>query len=261
MANTHKAAVLKQVDAELRAELRAQRKAIAAYLATVKRRRAGAVAKAREQCRRSRERANARAREVRAAASREARAIQEAARRSCKAGVKRARKTGTREQSDLERARKLAILDERVATTKRGAKSTPRSTRRERASESDDEVAGNVESSLEPVWRAVARQFKPKPRLSRTEQFLQWVEENPDEVLALQHPDVGDVVKEAEAELARLDKALKKGRLGPKDWQALGTSPAELEAVGLRPDDPDDVAAFLAGYAQHWTELAADVPF
>ena len=112
------------------------------------------------------------------------------------------------------------------------------------------------------MWRAVRAQFKPNARKSLTEQFLEWVEENPDEVLALQDPAADRLVKEAEAESRALSKVLRSRRkLRAEDWERIGASPDELVAVGLNPDDPDDVLAFVGGYTQHWADKAAAVPF
>jgi hypothetical protein len=48
--------------------------------------------------------------------------------------------------------------------------------------ESDDEVRQNIDPELLPVWERVKRQIKGTPKISRTEAFLQYIEENPNEV-------------------------------------------------------------------------------
>jgi len=72
-----------------------------------------------------------------------------------------------------------------------------RSSSAERRQESDDEVVRNLPASLVGVFNKVRRQVKGGPRTTRTEAFLQWVEENPGEVYALQGA-------QAERDLARL---------------------------------------------------------
>ena len=48
--------------------------------------------------------------------------------------------------------------------------------------ESDDKVRGNIPPELVPVFEKVKRQIKGSARISRTEAFLQYVEESPDDV-------------------------------------------------------------------------------
>ncbi len=54
--------------------------------------------------------------------------------------------------------------------------------RREAQAESDDAVEHELEPALVPVWRKMKRHFPGSPKMSRAEQFLHWVGENPDEV-------------------------------------------------------------------------------
>lgn len=48
--------------------------------------------------------------------------------------------------------------------------------------ESDDRVMHNIPAELQPVWEKVKAGIKGTPHKSRTEAFLEWVEENPSEV-------------------------------------------------------------------------------
>lgn len=87
-----------------------------------------------------------------------------------------------------------------------GKKPPERSTARERAQEDDDAVRNNLPPELVPVFEKHRRSFKGSPRRSRTEQFLEWAEENPDEVLAVQQAEADAALKEllsTERELAR----------------------------------------------------------
>ena len=68
----------------------------------------------------------------------------------------------------------------------RERKASVRSTARERRSEDDDSVRANLPIDLVPVFDKVRRVIKGGPRKSRTEAFLQWAEENPEEVLSMQ---------------------------------------------------------------------------
>lgn len=48
--------------------------------------------------------------------------------------------------------------------------------------ESDDEVRSNIDPELYPVWDKVKRSIKGTPNMSRTEAFLQYIHDAPDEV-------------------------------------------------------------------------------
>lgn len=72
-----------------------------------------------------------------------------------------------------------------------------RATLRERRAESDDEVRANIPRAMVGVFDSVRRYVKPTARMSRTEAFLQWAEENAGEVYAIQ-------AQQAERDLARL---------------------------------------------------------
>lgn len=52
--------------------------------------------------------------------------------------------------------------------------------------QSDDAVRANIPAELVRVFEKVKRGVRGSPHMSRTEAFLHWVEENPDEVLAIQ---------------------------------------------------------------------------
>lgn len=58
-----------------------------------------------------------------------------------------------------------------------------RTSRAERRSESDGAVVANIPEELIALWGRVKRKIKGSDRRSRTEEFLQYVEENPDEVI------------------------------------------------------------------------------
>jgi hypothetical protein len=93
------------------------------------------------------------------------------------------------------------------------------SSAKERREETADEVTHNLPPELVPVFRRVERSIHGSPRRSRTEAFLEWAEENPDEVHAIVYEqaerDVARLIAEHEATGARLAKA-KRGR-GYKD--------------------------------------------
>jgi hypothetical protein len=60
--------------------------------------------------------------------------------------------------------------------------SRARTTAVERRGESDDEVRANISPELLPAFERIKRHIKATPLMSRTEAFLHWAEEHPDEV-------------------------------------------------------------------------------
>jgi len=48
----------------------------------------------------------------------------------------------------------------------------------EKSRESDDEVRGNIDAELWPVWEKIRAKIRPGVRSSRTETFLQWVHDH-----------------------------------------------------------------------------------
>lgn len=109
--------------------------------------------------------------------------------------------------ADVTIARALAELeDERrhQATMKRSARAqkaraTKRASKRERRAESDDAVRHNLPPELVPVFDEVRRDIKASAHRSRTESFLEWVEDNEGEVLRMQADSAAD---DAEREIA-----------------------------------------------------------
>ena len=109
-------------------------------------------------------------------------------------------KAAAKEQGhELERRAKRTLRDERVfqrQIRRAGKKPPERTTARERAQEDDDAVRNNLPPELGPVFDKHRRSFKGSPRRSRTEAFLEWAEENPDEVLAVQQGEADRELKE-----------------------------------------------------------------
>lgn len=176
-----------------RAKLKKLRAAI--ELAQVNKR--AALTAARDQCRAARlelkERLKLQREEMRDLHRRKRRQVQTA----CETGRTGARELGRLEQADAQRKlREETRLQRQVRDAdKRGLRL--RSTARERLQEDDDAVRSNLPAELVPVFDQVRRKIKGGPRKSRTEAFLEWAEENPGEIVAMQQAD-------ADAYLAKL---------------------------------------------------------
>lgn len=75
----------------------------------------------------------------------------------------------------------------------------PKRWAQERASESDDEVRGNINQELVPLFEKIKRHIKGSDRMSRTEAFLHYAEEHPDEILLSIEDHTDRLVRELEA--------------------------------------------------------------
>jgi len=91
---------------------------------------------------------------------------------------------------------------------------TRRTTARERGQESDDEVRSNLDPELVPVFNKIRKHIKGSPRKSRTEAFLQWVEENTGDVFAIMQHNADRELAKLLAEEERAHRELKRARGG-----------------------------------------------
>jgi hypothetical protein len=107
----------------------------------------------------------------------------------------------------------------------RGGRVSAAQARREAREESDDEVRRNLPAELVPVFDKVRNVIRPEPRRSRTESFLEWVEDNPDEAHAIIYGEVDREVARMVAEQEAIERR-RGGGYGPESsLEALGGSP------------------------------------
>jgi len=124
---------------------------------------------------------------------------------ACETGKVRAKREGL----ELEQGAKRTLKEERLYQRRIRDAGKPvkgRSTARERSQEDDDAVRSNLPAALVPVFDAVRKQIKGNARRTRTEAFLEWAEENPDEILAVQQAEADQYLKQllkAQRELGR----------------------------------------------------------
>lgn len=89
-----------------------------------------------------------------------------------------------------------------------------RTTYKERAQESDDAVKSNLPRELVPVFERVRRHIKGSRTRTRTEAFLEWAEEHPEDVIAYQGDEtdreVARLVREHEAAQRELARHMRK---------------------------------------------------
>ena len=195
---------LREKDREALAALRAR-------IDTAKAERRQMVRAARETCRTAllsvRERQAAERRRL----TLEHQAERERGRVACVTGKADAKEQG----HELERTAKRTLREERTfqrQIRRAGKKPPERSTARERAQEDDDAVRNNLPAELVPVFDKHRRSFKGSPRRSRTEQFLEWAEENPDEVLAVQQAEADEALRELLREERQLGRSVRSRR-------------------------------------------------
>jgi len=146
------------------------------------------------------------------------RKAREKLRNVCGARRERARREGT----EVVNARAREINEERhLDKLQRTAGKRPaskglkpigrvRNAARERESESDDEVRRDIPPELVGVFNKVRRNIKGSDRRSRSEAFLEWAEENPAEIYAMQE-------QEAAREIKRLVKEYQREAAGRGD--------------------------------------------
>ncbi len=184
---------------ELADHLRAKdRAALGLLRAQIKHARVDRVAMlmgAREQCRTARGALKQRQALERTDLTQRHRFEREDAKTACEAGKDSARTKG----AELERGAKRTLKEERIYQRRiREAGKAPkkRVTSRERSQEDDDAVRSNLPADLVPVFDAVRKQIKGTPKRTRTEAFLEWAEENPDEILSVQQAEAEKYLKD-----------------------------------------------------------------
>jgi hypothetical protein len=181
---------LKEQDRAKLAELRAR-------IATAKVSKRAALTAARQQCRSARLDLRDRLKLEREQLRDEHRVRRTRGRTECETGKQTARELGRLGQAAAQQTlREERRLQRDVAAADARGRRV-RSTARERRQEDDDAVRANLPADLVPVFELVKKKIKAGPRRSRTEAFLEWAEENPGEIVAVQQA-------QAEADLAKL---------------------------------------------------------
>ena len=170
-------------------------------------RRKEALLAAKERCRSERLAARERARTLRLRALQELKEAVEAeraaARQTCSVKIGEARAI----RDDIERARAKHAAEREYqrdlrrieAANRQRRKEHPHATHIERRAESDDEVRSNLPADMISLFDRVRRGIKASPRMSRTEAFLKYAEENPDELLGMVDDQVDALVHEFES--------------------------------------------------------------
>ena len=196
-----------------------------------------ALREARLACRHGRREVRAKVREMKTRALAELRAAiaaeREAAKSECRAGLSYAKDLGSKHESArhaLKAERQYRAEMRRIERGNRERRReivAPRGARaRELRSESDDTVRGNIPPELVPLFESVRTQIKAGDRMTRTEAFLHYAEEHPDEVLRSIEDKSDAMLRELEAqERAARRRPLARGRRRVVRVQSLAEAP------------------------------------
>lgn len=140
----------------------------------------------------------------------EAARMRTAARNQCQARKYRLRSAG--ERAIARRAAELAAEAKLQAQIRRADSRAlrQRTTYKERAQESDDAVRSNLPRELRAVFDKVRRGIKGSRHRTRTEEFLEWAQEHPEDVLQYQGDDSDREVARLIAEREQYEKQLRK---------------------------------------------------
>lgn len=155
-----------------------------------------------ESCQRTRARASAEVRELREREreriNAKADAIRGNARSKCRKRRERVREllAESRQLAREERDEKIRVArqiraDQRRQDRRLAAK-TSRRAKKEARRESDDEVEHNIDPELVPVWRQIKGDMRSTAKMSRTEAFMHWVQENEGEMWAMREDAIAD---------------------------------------------------------------------
>jgi len=136
------------------------------------------------------------------------RKAREKLRNVCGARRERARREGTevvnaraREMHEERHFDKLQRSAGKRSTTKPIGR--VRNAARERESESDDAVRRDIPPELVSVFNRVRRSIKGSDHRTRSEAFLEWAEENPGEIYAMQEQEAAREIKRLVKEYER----------------------------------------------------------
>lgn len=185
-------------------------------ISAARERRDRALARTKLSCAKARTKVRDKIREYRSAEFRrinaEVRRMRTAARNQCQARKHRVRSSAgvAIARRRLEREAE-AKLQGRLRRADRHAL-RQRNTYKERREESDDAVRSNLPRELVPVFNRVRSHIKGSRHRTRTEAFVEWAEEHPEDVLAYQGDESDREVARLIAERTQYEKQLAKTR-------------------------------------------------
>lgn len=213
-ARTERARLLRDIRTDAVRKDRARLVALRTEVRSLRSRSARALAEARRAC--AKRRTDVPTMKEAAALLRKARAE---ARSACDADLAKARELRSkaaraRAERDAERRHQRTMRRlERHARERAGEARPSIAKARVRRQESDDEVRGNIPPEISFLFERVKRQIKGSARQTRTEEFLHYAEEHPDEELAAIEDKTDALIRELEARQRRANP-----RRPPRAW-------------------------------------------
>ena len=191
MATSWKKTLDRQIRAQHRRVSREQLASLRAAIVHAKHERKAAVCRAKNQCKADRLALSVKLKQKRArilarlaSVSRQQRDL---ARKTCSRELQSAKGLASkveRARAELLAERKFRREMRRIEASNRAAhKEHKRASAVERRGESDEQVAVNIPESYHALWNRVRGSIRGTPRMSRTEAFMKYAEEHPDEVL------------------------------------------------------------------------------
>lgn len=145
-----------------------------------------------------------------------------AERATCSAGKESAKTKGTEAEAEAKREVRLERAMQRRGRS--DAKARVRSTAKERRQEDDYAVRNNLPPELRAVFDKVGKKIKGTEKKTRTEAFLDWAEENPEELLAVQQAEADRELKQLlkqQREQGRTVRNAKRYKLPPEELEKL----------------------------------------
>jgi hypothetical protein len=219
MATSRAGAVLRKMRADmLRQQDRVKLEELTRALKAARARRKAALQQTVRSCRGWRQHAAARIKERRKEELErlklEAAELRQAARNRCQSRRETIRSAGgrvvARKAATVREERELQAQLKRLAKDATLKASKHKASAKERRAESDDYVRGNLPPELVGVWERTKGRIQGSARRTRTEAFLEWVQEHPEDVMHHQEHaadrEVAALVAEHHATAARLRK-------------------------------------------------------
>lgn len=205
----------------------AELKRLKAAIAEARARRRRALERTRKQCAVARLKVRDQVKAFRSAEFRrinaEAARMRYAARNQCQARKHRVRSSAAvalaRRRLELEAERKQQLQIARADNRAR----RQRTTYKERVQESDDAVRSNLPRELRAVFDRVRRHIKGSKHRTRTEAFLEWAEEHPEDVLSYQGDQTDREVATLIAEREQYERQLRKTKPRARARRASGS--------------------------------------
>lgn len=211
-ASAHRKKLKREIASDLREKDRARMVGLRSAIRIAKAQKKLLRAEAVGHCRSARSALKERQRAERLALRDEQKLAKQAARDVCHRGKSTAKLEGEGVVRLAHDALRGERRDQRLIA-RAGEPVRQRSTSHERRQEDDDRVRSNLPAELLSVFERVKRRIKGSARRTRTEEFLEWAQENPDEVLQEQQKRADDELRELlKAERAHKGSVRKAGR-------------------------------------------------